>query len=70
LSKDIEGTVEPASVAAGSSVTPTLTVAPSTTLGVYSATLIGTSDGITHTSAITLSVVSQTFDIYLPLVIR
>ena len=70
LSEDFEVTFEPESVDAGSSVALTLTVAPSTTLGVYSATLIGTSDGITHTSAITLSVVSQIFDIYLPLVVR
>lgn len=70
LSEDFEVTFEPESVDAGSSVALTITVAPSTTLGVYSATLIGTSDGITHTSAITLSVVSQIFDIYLPLVIR
>jgi len=68
LPTGITAVLEPAVVQAGDSITVTVSVDPGVPLGDYTATLIGASATISHTSPLTLSVVGQVHEDYLPFV--
>ena len=59
-----------APVTAGQRVTLTLQVAAEAALGIYPATLLGTSGTLTQTTPLTLYVVAEIYVAYLPVVQR
>lgn len=68
LPSGITATLEPTVVQAGDDVMAAVSVEPGTPLGDYTATLIGASIGISHTTSVTLSVVEHVYDNYFPII--
>jgi len=70
LPTGISATLTPPVVTAGQPTTLTLTTTDAVAPGVYPLTLVGTSETLTQTAPLTIMVVSELFNLYLPAVNR
>lgn len=70
LPRGATATLVPSAVSAGQDATLTLTTAADLIPGVYPLSLVGTSETLTQSIPLTMVVVSELFDLYLPTVAR
>lgn len=70
LPSGVTATLSPNPIHPGNEVTVTMTAAPETALGFYPVTLIGASTNLTHTTALTVAVVTAVFAEHLPIITK